>query len=142
MTVDRLHVRPKLRVVYAVDGRPDVLTKDAAYSGSVLAAVAKRCDCYQGSGRPDDPSEVCLYHDAITAARHGYEPEYEGAGRRLAVLVRLGKIHKAQDKAAIAAADRPVLDLSHMREDDLHEIAVAIDGHLANGKHKPARRGR
>lgn len=136
---DDLHVRPTLRFAFAVAGRPTVLTKGAAYRGATLAAIAKRCYCYHGSNRADDPPEACEYHDA--AHRWGYFDD-EGSERRRRVMGRLTDIYKVEDAKALTALERPALDLSNMRKDQLEEILVAVDWHLANGRHRPARRRR
>jgi len=139
----KLHVRPTLRFAFAVEGRKASLTRVAAYRGARLAAIAKRCECYNGTGAPDDPREVCDYHSALEDGGAGEaDPDYEEAQRRLKVLDRLVAIYKAEDKKAIADLERPALDLSHMRQDELEMILVAIDWHLTNGEHKPARKRR
>ena len=124
------HVTPTLRFAYRVEGRPDVLTERAAYKGSVKAAIAKRCDCYEGSGAPDDPSEVCEYHAVLMSVDiWGDDGENE---RRRRVLKRLESIHRAQD----AASDDSMLDLSRMTKAQLETILVAVDWHLAHGSHR------
>jgi hypothetical protein len=126
-----LHVRPVLRFAYAVEGRATVLTKSAAYRGAPLAAVKKRCDCYHGTGGPDDMDDPCSYHMAI---------HLRGEQRERAVLARLERIYKAEDERRLAEMTRPAVDLSHMRLDDLELIQVAVDWHLTNGRHRPRRR--
>lgn len=125
----RLHVRPTLRFAYSVDGRPDVLTRKAAYAGAVRAAIAKRCDCYEGTGQPDDLSEPCLYHLAMD----GGLPEL---ARQRDVVDRLRRIYKVEDRAALASMRRPTLDLSRMSKQDIETLQVAADWHLANGAYR------
>ncbi|MGD8341912.1 MAG: hypothetical protein PVH89_14115, partial [Gammaproteobacteria bacterium] len=97
----------------------------------------KRCDCYKGSSEPDDRPEVCEYHAAIDGVAYDGEAAFE---RRHRAMARLEDIYKVEDAKRIEDLGRPALDLSHMRLDDLEEILVAVEWHLAHGHHRPRRR--
>jgi hypothetical protein len=138
--LERLHVRPVLRFAFEVEGRATVFTKRAAYRGACLAAISKRCDCYHGTGAPDDPSEICEYHAAVQGFSN--DDDRDSLGRRRRVMSRLEAIYKAEDAKRLDDIGRPALDLSHMRLDDLERILVAVDWHINTGRHRPRRRRR